>query len=170
MSIFQTIGNAIGGFFKKEVPIVENAFASTSAVVNVLKTFDGSLTGQTLEAIFEACLPGAGTAIIGALHIFFTDYGIVSTELTKTPTEVAADGINAISKMTGKSLTLGLSNLSTVIGDAASNANGGNTTLQQAIVSLPLVYNPNLLNTVGVASPAITPDPSVVQLPDSPAT
>lgn len=149
MSLFKTIANAVTGFFQKEIPVVETAFTTAKSAVNVLKTFEGSASGQTVEAIMEALFPGAGTAIVGALHVFFTDFGLVVAETAKTPVEIAADGLNAISKLTGNSATLALSNLATVIGDAASNANGGNTTIQQAIVALPIVYNPAVLNGVG---------------------
>lgn len=149
MSIFQTIGNAISNFFKKEVPVVENAFNSAKAAVNVLKTFAGSATGQTVEAIIEALFPGTGTAIIGALNVFFTDFGLVVAETNKNAADVTADGLNAIAKLSGNSQITALSNVASIIGDAASNANGGNSTLQQAIVALPLVYNPTLLNSVG---------------------
>jgi hypothetical protein len=160
MNIFQKIGSAISGFFQKELPIVENAFASATAVVNVIKSFDGSITGQTLEAIIEALLPGTGSAVISGLHTFLRDFGLVTAETTKTPAQVAADGLNAIANLTGNSKVLALSNLATVIGDAASNANGGNSTLQQAIVAVPLVYKPTLLDSIGSAVSQVAQDVS----------
>lgn len=170
MSIFSTIANAIGGFFKKEVPVVVQAFTSSSAIINIVKTFLGTASGQTLEAIFEALLPGTGAAIIAALNEFFVGYGLVSAELTKAPADIAADGFNAIAKLTGNNKILALSNAASIIAHASSNANGGGSTLQQAIVALPLVYNPNILNNVGSAvSTSTVADTTVVQLPDSPS-
>jgi hypothetical protein len=165
MSIFTTIGNAISGFFKKELPVVENAFTSATTVVNVLKSFLGSATGTTVEAIIEALLPGTGTAVIGAINTFLTDFGLVAAEVTKTPAQITADGLNAIGNLTGNSRILALSNLATVIGDAASNANGGNSTLQQAIVAVPLVYKPTLLDSIRAAvsqvASAVAPNSAV---------
>lgn len=153
MGLFQKIGSIISGFFSKELPVVEDAFSKASGVVNVIKTFLGSATGQTIEAIFELALPGLSTTIIAALNTFFTDFGIVQAELSKTPSQIAADGLNAISKLTGDSKTLALSNVSAIIGNAAS---GSQSTLQQAIVSLPIVYNPNVLNAAPVVTEAAT--------------
>lgn len=165
MSIFTTIGTAIKNFFSKEVPVVENAFTSATSAVNVLKTFVGSATGQTVEAIIEALFPGIGATVIAELNTFFKDFGIVTAEPSKTPPQIAADGLNAIATLTGKSQILALSNIATVIGDAASNANGGNSTLQQAIVAVPLVYKPTLLDSIGSAvsqlASAVAPDSPV---------
>lgn len=149
MSIFTTIGNAISNFFKKEVPVVENAFAKATSVVNIIKTFLGSANGQTIEAIIEALLPGLGTVIIADLNIFFTDFGLVTNELTKSPPDIAADGLNALAKLTGNSKAIALQNVASIIGNSASNATGGNSTIQQASVAIPLVYNPTLLDNVG---------------------
>lgn len=154
--MFKKIITAISGFFSKELPVVEDAFTKASGIVNVLKTFLGTATGQTIEAIIELVLPGLGVTVINALNAFFTDFGLVSAEVAKTPSEIAADGLNALSKLTGDSKTLALSNVSAIIGNAAS---GTESTLQQAIVALPVVYNPNVLNTP-VAAPASTPNPA----------
>lgn len=159
--MFKKILTAIQGFFTKEVPVVETAFNNAKGLVNVIKTFVGSATGQTLEAIIELVLPGASTAIFTALNTFFTDFGIVDKAATGLPSEIAAIGLNAVSKLTGDSKTLALSNVSAIIGNAASQ---GQSTLQQAIVSLPIVYNPNVLN----ATPTANPDPSTINVPDSP--
>lgn len=158
MSIFTTIGN----FFKKEVPVVESAFASATSLVNVFKAFMGSATGQTVTAIVEALLPGVGTVVIADINAFFIGFGLVTNELSKAPADIAADGLNAIGQLTGNNKIIALSNLASVVGHSASNANGGNSTIQQAIVALPLVYNPNALNTVGsevVNAPAIPQAP-----------
>jgi hypothetical protein len=145
MNIFQKIASAVSGFFTKEKPVVESAFSAAVGVVNIVKTFLGSATGQTIEAIIEVVAPGAGIAVITALNTFFTDFGIVTAEASKTPSQLAADGLNAISKLTGDSKTLALSNVSSIIGHAISSINAGASTLQQAIVSIPLVYNPETL-------------------------
>jgi hypothetical protein len=142
--MFKSIIAAISGFFTKELPVVEDAFTKAKNIVNVLKTFLGSATGQTVEAIIELALPGLGASIITELNTFFTDFGIVVAETGKAPEQIAADGLNAISKLTGDSKTLALSNVAAIIGNAGS---GAESTLQQAIVALPVVYNPNVLDT-----------------------
>src|ERR1700749_3707176 len=120
MTIFQKIGAAISGFFSKELPVVENAFTVAEKIVNVFKTFLGSATGQTIEAIIEALAPGASTVVFAALNTFFTDFGLVSAELSKSPSEITADGLKAAANLTGDSKTLVLSNISSIIGHAVS--------------------------------------------------
>lgn len=151
--MFKKIITAISGFFSKELPVVEDAFTKAKNLVNVFKTFLGTATGQTIEAIIELALPDLGATVITALNTFFTDFGLVVAELNKTPAEIAADGLNALSKLTGDSKTLALSNVSAIIGNAAS---GSESTLQQAIVALPVVYNPSVLDAT---APAPVADP-----------
>lgn len=149
MGLFSNIFTSIKNFFVKEQPIVENALAVANNVVNIVKTFLGSATGQTIEAIIEALAPGVSSVVFGALNTFFTDFGLVTAEISKTPAEIAADGLNALSRLTGDSKTIALSNVSAIIGNAISSANNGGSTLQQAIVAAPVVYNPAILNTGG---------------------
>jgi hypothetical protein len=144
MGLFQTIGNAIANFFKKEVPVLENALTGANNFVNVVKTFMGSTTGETLQALADALLPGVAPLVFAGLNTFFTDFGLVVAELNKTPAQIAADGFNALGKLTGDSKTLALSNVAAIIGNAA---NGGTATLQQHIVTAPLTYNSALLDT-----------------------
>lgn len=158
MTIFQSIGNFFASFVKKAAPVVEDAFTGAVKITNILKTFLDSATGQTIEAIIEALAPGVSTAVIGALNVFFTDFGLVVSEVGKDPLQIAADGLNAISKLSGDSKTTALSNVSSIIAHATSTANGGTSTLQQAITVIPVVYNPAVLNDPTTASaPAPTP-------------
>lgn len=144
--MFKKIITAITGWFSKELPIVEDAFTKAVGVVNVLKTFLGSATGQMLESILELALPGVGSIIINDLNIFFKDFGILQNIVTGTPAEIAAKGLNAIAALTGNSKITALTNIAAIIGHAASNAKGGNTTIQQALISVPIVYNPDILS------------------------
>lgn len=146
MNIFSTIANAVSGFFKKEAPVVEHAFSSASSIVNILKTILTSPTAQTIEAVIEAFAPGVSNVVIGALNEFFTAFGLVSAEASKPASQIAADGLKAISGLGGISKVVALSNVASVIGHAISTANNGGTTIQQAIVAAPLVYDPNVLN------------------------
>lgn len=148
MNIFSTIADKIGSFFKKEVPVVETAFTSTNGAVNILKLFLGSVTGQILQAILDALFPGIAPAIFADLNVFFTDYGLVQSEVGKSPADIAADGLNDLSKLSGNSKILALSNVAAIIAHSASSATGGGTTLQQAIVTTPIVYNPAVLGVV----------------------
>lgn len=152
MNIFQTIGNAIGNFFKKEEPILENALTQGVSLVNVLKTLLGSATGLTIQAITDALLPGIAPAIFAGLNTFFTDFGLVSKTQTGTPADIAAAGLNAASQLTGNSKIYALSNIASIIANETDNANGGQSTPQQTIVAVPVVYNPNVLNPTAVAA------------------
>lgn len=148
--MFKKIITAITGFFSKEIPVVEAAYDNAVKIVNVLKTLAGSATGQTIEAIIEAVAPGFSTPIIAALNVLFIDFGLVVTELNKAPADIAADGLNAIGKLTGDSKTLALSNVSAIIGNTAG---GSDSTLQKAIVATPIVYNHSVLGDAVVAAP-----------------
>lgn len=147
-SIFSNIFAAIGNFFKKEAPVFENALSIANNYVNIAKTFLGSATGQTLEAVIDALAPGVGPLVFAGLNTFFTDFGLIDTELngSKTPPEIAADGFNALAKLTGNSKILALSNVASVIGNVVNVANGGTEPLQQHIVAAPVVYDPAILN------------------------
>lgn len=166
MSLFSKIGAAISGFFTKELPVVEHAFISAEKAVNVVKTFMGTATGQTLEAVIEALVPGVGTAVFAGLNVFFKDFGLVTTtidnEKNKTPAEIAADGLNAAAKLTGNSKILALSNIAAIIGHEASNAANGGSTLQQAIVALPIIHDPE---TLGVQPAQPNLNPGIVNAP-----
>jgi hypothetical protein len=155
--MFKKIIASISGWFTKEVPIVENAFTSANHIVNILKTLLGSASGQTIEAILDALAPGVAPAVFSALNTFFTDFGLVASETTKTPSEIAADGLTAISKLTGNSKVVALSNVASIIGHAISTGNNGGSTIQQAIVAAPLVYHPNLLDEVGAIVETVAP-------------
>ena len=145
MNLFQSIGNFFSNFFTKAVPAVEAAFTSANGIVNILKTFLGSATGQTIEAIIEAFFPGISNVVFNALNTFFTDYGLVEATLQGTPAEIAAAGLNAIAKLTGNSKVLALSNVAAIIGHTTSVATGGNSTLQQAIAINQVIHDPNVL-------------------------
>lgn len=162
MSLFASIGSFFTNFFTKAPAVVETALTSTNGIVNIIKTFLGSATGQTLEAIIEAFFPGVSSLVFTALNTFFTDYGLVSSALQGTPAEIAAAGLNAIGKLTGNSKILALSNVAAIIGHTTSTATGGNSTLQQAIAVNQVIYNPSVL-TIGDTSsiPVATPIPSV---------
>jgi len=166
MSFFSNLGSTISGWFSKAVPEVETAFTSAEKIVNVLKTFLGSATGQTIEAIIEAFFPGASTAVFAALNTWFNDFGLVTSASTGNAAQDAAIGLNKVATLTGNSKIIALTNLATIVGDAISNSTGGNTTIQEANVALQLIHNPNLLSgeTVPVtsAAPAPAPDPSTV--------
>lgn len=147
MSIFTNIIQSIGNFFKKEAPIFEHALSVANNYVNIAKTFLGSATGQTLEAVIDALAPGVGPVVFTALNEFFVAFGLINTELTtKSPAEIAADGFNALGKLTGNSKILALSNVASVIGNAVNVANGGTEPIQQHIVVSPVVYNPSVLS------------------------
>lgn len=163
MNIFSTIANAVSGFFKKEAPVVEHAFSSASSIVNILKTILASPEAATVEAVIEAFAPGVSNVVIGALNEFFTAFGLIGEYGSLTPSQIAAMGLKSISGLTGNSKIVALSNVASVIGHAISTANNGGTTIQQALVSLPLVYNPNVLNYANV-----NPAPVPAQSPISP--
>lgn len=148
MGLFQNIFSAIGNFFKKEAPIFENALSMANNYVNIAKSFLGSATGQTLQAVADALLPGVAPAAFAALNIFFTDFGFINAELngTKTPAEIAADGFNALGKLTGNSKIIALGNVAAVLGHAVNTANGGTEPIQQHVIAAPVVYNPAILN------------------------
>lgn len=158
-NLFSNIITAIGNFFKKEAPVFEAALSVANNYVNICKTFLGSATGQTLEAVIDALAPGVGPIVFTALNTFFTDFGLISTELTtKTPAEIAADGFNALGKLTGNSKIVALSNIAAIVGNAVNTANGGTEPLQQHIVAAPVVYNPDILNTP-VATSGVVNEP-----------
>lgn len=148
MSIFQNIFSAIGNFFKKELPVFESALGVANNYINIVKTFLGSATGQTLQAIIDALAPGVGPIVFTALNEFFVAFGLVNSELngSKSAAEIAADGFNALAKLTGNSKILALSNAAAVLGHAINTANGGTEPLQQHIVVSPVVYNPSVLD------------------------
>lgn len=158
MNLFQKIGQAIGSFFSKEAPVFENALTKAVSIVNIIKTLMGTATGQTVIAVFEALLPGAGAAVITALNIFFTGFGIVAKDLTGTPEDIAAAGLNAVAKLTGNSKIYALSNITSIIANEADNALGGTSTAQQAIVTVPVAYNANVLNIMPVVATTSTPE------------
>lgn len=162
MSFFSNLISKIGGWFSNAEQSVEQAFTKAESVVNIIKTFMGSVTGQTLIAILEAFLPGAATTVINLLNEFFKDFGLVEAESTKPVEEIAADGLNAVAKMTGNSKIVALSNIASIIGHAFSSVNGGNSTLQEAIVALPIVHNPDLTTTTN----GIVNAPVGTKLPD----
>jgi hypothetical protein len=164
MGLFSNIWNTITGFFKKEVPVVENAFSVAVKAVNIIKTLLGTATAQTIEAILEAFAPGVATAVFTALNTFFIDFGVITADVNKSAAQLSADGLNAASKLTGDSKTLILSNVATIIGHAVSTANNGGSTLQQAIVAIPVVHNPTVLDNVGSQVSANPPLPAENQV------
>lgn len=147
MSFFSNIISKITGWFSTAESAVADAFTKAESVVNILKTFMGSVTGQTLIAILEAFLPGAATTVINLLNSFFKDFGLVEAESTKPAEEIAADGLNSLATLTGNSKIIALSNVASIIGHAFSSVNGGGSTLQEAIVALPIVHNPDLTSS-----------------------
>jgi hypothetical protein len=154
MNIFQKIGAAISGFFQKEAPILETALTQGVSLINVLKTFEGSATGVTLQAITDALLPGVAPAIFAGLNTFFADFGLLATAVsTGTVADKAAAGLNAVAQLTGNSKIYALSNIASIVANEADNASGGTSTPQQTIVAVPVVYNPNVLNTAVVLPP-----------------
>lgn len=157
-SILQSIGNAVSSFFTKDIPAVENALTSANGFLNIVKTFLGSATGETLQAILDALAPGVAPAVFTALNTFLTDFGLIISDVNKTAAQLSADGLNAISKLTGDSKTLALSNAASVIGNAM---NGGAATLQQHIVANQLIYNPNVLDVATSPAPVQVADPNV---------
>lgn len=162
-SFFSNIASKIGSWFSTAKTEVEDAFTKANGFVNIVKTFLGSVTGQTLIAILEAFIPGVATTVINDLNIFFKDFGLVQAEVNKPIEEIAADGFNAIPKLTGNSKTVALSNVASIVGHAMSTHLGGNSTLQQAIVAAPVVYNPDVLSAAPVAPTIIVaplPDPN----------
>lgn len=147
MSIFKSIWSAVTGFFAKELPLVEKAFTDTKTIVNVAKSFFGSATGQAIEGIIEALSPGLCPAIIAGLNDFFLAFGIVAAEADKSPAQVVADGLNAVSKLTDNNKAIALTNISAVVSHAIASGNGsGGISIQKALVAMPLVYNPGLLD------------------------
>lgn len=164
MSFFSNIISKITGWFSTAETAVEDAFTKAESVVNILKTFVGSVTGQTIIAIMEAFLPGAATTVINLLNEFFKDFGLVEAESTKPMEQIAADGFNAVSKLTGNSKIVALSNIASIIGHGFSSVNGGNSTLQEAIVALPIMHKPNLIDLK--ANPGIIDLPVGAKLPD----
>src|ERR1700676_3441782 len=120
MGFFQSIGSFFSNFFTKAVPAVETAFTSTNGIINIIKTFIGSATGTTLEAIIEAFFPGVSNVVFGALNTFFADFSFVQSAIpaTGTPAEKAAAGLNAIAGLTGNNKVIAISNIAAVIGQA----------------------------------------------------
>lgn len=145
-TMFKKIISAITGFFTKEKPVVEDAFTKAIGLVNVIKTFEGSVTGQTIEAILDLVFPGAAPAILTGLHNFLSDFGFLTNLPAQASSDPVANGLSFITKLQGNSKTIALSNLAAVIAHTAQAANGGDATLQQAIISAPIVYNPAVLD------------------------
>jgi hypothetical protein len=148
MGFFQSIGSFFSNFFTKAVPAVENAFTSTNGIVNIIKSFLGSATAQTLEVIIETFFPGVSNVVFGALNTFFADFTIVQSSIPAngTPAEKAAAGLNAIANLTGNSKIIAWSNVASIMGHTISTATGGNSTLQQAIAVNQVIHNPNVLS------------------------
>lgn len=142
-----TIWNSIESWFKKEKPIIDDAFSKANLVVNILKTFIASPSGQTIISIISAFVPAAAVVnVVNSIATYLTDFGHVVAEEGKPLEEIVADGVAAInSKLSGSSKALALSNLAALIGKLISDANGGTATIQQAIVTTPVVYNPATL-------------------------
>lgn len=163
MNIFQKIGAAIIAFFSKEAPVLENALTQGVSFINVVKTFEGSATGQTLQAIADALLPGVAPAVFAALNTFFIDFGLVSKDLIGTPADIAAAGLKSAAILTGNSKIYALSNIASIVANETDNANGGTSTPQQTIIGVPVVYNPNVLETAPAVNP---PLPAADQVSD----
>jgi len=139
--IFKKAETAVAGWFQKATPVVENAFTGANGIVNILKSFLGSATGQTLEAVVETLAPGISTVIFNALNTFFADWGLIQPDPTKTLAQQAAEGLNKAAQLTGNSKIIALSNVAAIISHAIDTANGGTTTIQQALVANHFVYN-----------------------------
>ena len=165
MGFFQKIAAAISGFFTKEVPVVEDAFTKAEGFVNVVKNIEGSVPGQMVQSLVDLVFPGIGPAIFTGLNAVLNDFGIVDKAVTGIASDIAAQGLTAINKLGGDSRTLALSNVASIIGHVASTANGGGSTLQQAIVSLPIVHNNNVLSTTSIST---TPEPPQAVAPAEP--
>lgn len=150
MGFFETIIQAIGNFFTKAKPIIEDIFTKANSIVNIVKSFEASPGGQTIIAILEAFAPGASNVVIGLLNEFFVAFGIVDkavvAEGTKTQAEIASDGLAAVAKLTGNAKVIALQNIASLIGHGISTVNGTGTTLQQATILAPLAHNPGLLS------------------------
>lgn len=144
--MFKKILVSIGSFFTKEAPVLETAISGAIPAVNIIKTFLGSATGQTIEAIIEALLPGTSTVVISGLNELFTSMGTITPTGTECPADLAAMGLNAVAKLTGKAKVYALSNITSIIANEADNANGGTSTPQQTIVAVPVAYNPSVLD------------------------
>lgn len=152
MGLFNNIWSAIKGFFQKEVPVLEDALSKSNGIVNIIKSFLGSHTGQTIITILEAFIPGPVTAILTALNTFFTDFGLVTTEASKPLEQMVADGLNALSKLSGDNKAIALSNIAAIIGNAIDTVNGGTSTIQQHLIANVVVHNPDVLNTGDVVA------------------
>ncbi len=164
--MFKKIIAAISGFFTKEAPVLENALTQGVSFVNIIKTFTGSATGETIQVIADALLPGVAPAVFTGLNTFFADFGLVAKDLSGTPAEIATAGLNAVAGLTGKSKVYALSNIASIVSNETDNANGGTSTPQQTIVSVPVVYNPNILGTPVATAPAtnfVAPAPTPPQ-------
>jgi hypothetical protein len=163
MNFFQKIGNAIGNFFSKEAPVFENALTAGVNFTNIIKSFEGSIPGQALQAIADALLPGVAPAVFTGLNVFLTDFGLVAKDLTGTPADIAAAGLGAAAQLTGNSKIYALSNIASIVANETDKANGGTSTPQQAIVTIPVVHNPNVLTTPVVSAPTASTDAQAAQ-------
>lgn len=154
-NIWNTIKTDVGNFFAKEKPVLDDAFAKANNIVNILKAIIGSGTGQTVITILEMVLPAPAVVIVkGVIVTFLTDFGLATAEESKPVEEIILDGFSAIAKLTGSSKVVALSGVVAIVAHAIDGANGGTTTIQQAIVAAPIVYDPSILSPALAVAPA----------------
>lgn len=152
-SIFSSIASKVAGWFTSAPQEAETAFTKAEGFVNVIKNIEGSIPGQLVQSLVDLVFPGVGPAIFTGLNTVLNDFGIVGTAVTGAASDIAATGLTAINALQGNSKTLALSNVASIIGHVASTSTGGGTTLQQAIVALPIIHNPDTLGTVTPIAP-----------------
>lgn len=158
---FQDLGNFLSNLFKKIftwIAAAEHALGPditiAETLLNALKSFDGSVLGQTVEAVIEQYIP-ASTGLINAfklqLPVWLIDLGWIKNEVGKTLEEQWADAlvyINGIQDPKVKATQLAAlkalflhffgTNSGTVV-------NGQPLTIQQMITLSQPTHDPNIV-------------------------
>lgn len=155
MESISEIWQDVKAWFMKEKPVIDAAFIKANNVVNILKAIGGSDAGKAVIAVFSAFLPAdvvaKATQAVGEL---FVGFGWAQAEEGKSWEQIIVDGFTAVAKMTGNAKAIALAGVAAHIATIISELTGGDATIQQAIVSVPLVYDKTILSTPAVADVA----------------
>lgn len=123
--------------------VVENAADIGNNVVNALKNFIATPTGQSIEQIINN-IPGVGpyvTDVLNFLPTIVVALGWTKAEFTKSPQQVVIDGVTAaVNAITPNVKATNLATLAAHVTDYVQVLSGAASNIQLALAAAPAVH------------------------------
>jgi hypothetical protein len=150
-TLFKKIWAWITDAEKQLIPVITIA----EGLLNALKTFDGSVIGQTVEGLIESYIP-ASTGLINAFHlqlpIWLIDLGWIKNEAGKTLQEQWQDALNYLNTISDpKVKAVQLAALKALFlhffgTNTGALVNGKELTIQQMVMLSPPTHDADIVS------------------------